>query len=120
MGKIVTRLAKTCGETGLEDFFENGAIALHIVDGDGKILRANKAELELLGYPAEEYIGRHVAEFHADLPVIEDILERLLSGETIRRYPARLRASDGYQVRRDHLQWPVRRWQLRQYPLFFR
>ena len=95
MGKIVTRLAETCGETGLEDFFENGAIALHIVDGDGKILRANKAELELLGYPAEEYIGRHVAEFHADLPVIEDILERLLSGETIRRYPARLRASDG-------------------------
>ncbi|WP_244577979.1 PAS domain S-box protein [Hoeflea halophila] len=57
--------------------------------------RANKAELELLGYPAQNYIGRHVSEFHADRPVIEDILDRLLRGETIRRYPARLRASDG-------------------------
>lgn len=89
------QLDNSYAEAFLEDFFENGAIALHIVDGGGKILRANKAELELLGYPAEDYIGRHVAEFHADLPVIEDILERLLSGETIRRYPARLRASDG-------------------------
>ena len=80
---------------GLADFFENGAIALHLVGGDGTIMRANKAELDLLGYPAEEYIGRHIAEFHADPPVINDILARLLRGETIRRYPARLRARDG-------------------------
>jgi hypothetical protein len=32
-----------------EEFFENGAIALHIV-GAGTILHANRAELELLGY----------------------------------------------------------------------
>ena len=50
----------------LEDFFENSAIGLHIVSGDGIILRANKAELDLLGYTAEEYVGRHIAEFHAD------------------------------------------------------
>ena len=44
----------------LEDFFENGAVGLHIVDGDGTILRANKAELALLGYSAEEYVGRRM------------------------------------------------------------
>jgi PAS domain S-box-containing protein len=78
-----------------QDFFENGAVALHVVGADGTILHANKAELELLGYPAEQYIGRHIAEFHSDHDVIEDILERLSRGEKIARYPARLRARDG-------------------------
>jgi PAS domain S-box-containing protein len=79
----------------LADFFENSAIGLHIVSGEGIILRANKAELDLLGYPADEYIGRHVAEFHADAPVIGDILKKLSCNEKLDRYPARLRAKDG-------------------------
>ena len=43
----------------------------------------------------EEYVGHHIAEFHVDQPVIEDILDRLLGGETIRQYPARLRCKSG-------------------------
>lgn len=78
-----------------EDLFENGAIGLHLVDGYGVILRANKAELELMGYTAEEYIGRKIADFHADPDVIADILTRLSAGERLHRYPARLRAKDG-------------------------
>lgn len=70
-------------------------MGLHIVSGEGIIIRANKAELDLLGYRPEEYIGRHVAEFHADAPVIGDILQRLSCGEPLQRYPARLRARDG-------------------------
>ncbi|MBM0104930.1 PAS domain S-box protein [Steroidobacter sp. S1-65] len=79
----------------LEDFFENSAIALHVVSGDGIIQRANQAELNLLGYSQHEYVGRHIAEFHADAPVIGDILHRLASGEQLERYAARLRAKDG-------------------------
>jgi PAS domain S-box-containing protein len=79
----------------LEDFFENSAIGLHIVGGDGIIRRANKAELALLGYTAEEYVGRHIVEFHVDAPVIGDILHRLSCGDKLDRYPARLRAKDG-------------------------
>jgi PAS domain S-box-containing protein len=79
----------------LEDFFENSAIGLHIVGGDGIIQRANKAELALLGYTAEEYVGRHIVEFHVDTPVIGDILHKLSCGEKLDRYPARLRAKDG-------------------------
>lgn len=79
----------------LEDFFDNSAVGLHIVSGEGIILRANKAEMDMLGYGPEEYIGRHVAEFHADAPVIGDILHRLSCGEPLDRYPARLRARDG-------------------------
>ena len=54
----------------LEDFFENGAVGLHIVSGQGIIQRANQAELDLLGLRSEEYVGRHIAEFHVDAPVI--------------------------------------------------
>jgi PAS domain S-box-containing protein len=79
----------------LEDFFENSAIGLHLVSAEGIILRANKAELDLLGYSKEEYVGRHIAEFHADAPVIGEILQRLSCGEKLERYPARLRAKDG-------------------------
>jgi PAS domain S-box-containing protein len=79
----------------LEDFFENSAVGLHVVSGEGIVLRANQAELDLLGYSAEEYVGRHIAEFHADAPVIGDILQKLSCGERLDRYPARLRAKDG-------------------------
>ena len=79
----------------LEDFFENGAIGLHIVSGEGIILRANQAELDLLGYKVEEYVGRHIAEFHVDAPVIGEILQKLSCGEQLDRHPARLRAKDG-------------------------
>ena len=83
------------GGADLEDFFENGAIGLHIVDRNGIILRANKAELAMMEYSAEEYIGRSIIDFHADGPVIQDILTRLTNAEKLDRYPARLRTKSG-------------------------
>ena len=82
-------------EQELADFFENAVVGLHWVGPDGTILRANRAELELLGYAAEEYVGHHIAEFHADRAAIADILRRLQAGEVLREYPARLRRRDG-------------------------
>jgi PAS domain S-box-containing protein len=79
----------------LEDFFGNSAVGLHIVSGEGIIRRANKAELTLLGYSAEEYIGRHIAEFHLDAPVIGEILHKLSRGDSLEAFPARLKAKDG-------------------------
>lgn len=82
-------------ERELADFLENSAEGLHRVGADGSILWANKAELNMLGYPWEEYVGRHIAEFHVDAPVIEDILTKLKAGQTLYDYPARLRCKDG-------------------------
>jgi len=79
----------------LEDFFENAVVPLHWVGSDGSILRANQAELDLLGYTRDEYVGRQIAEFHADAPVIADILTRLSSGEKLHKCEARLKAKDG-------------------------
>lgn len=82
-------------EEELADFLENGTECLHQVGPDGRILWANKAELDLLGYQADEYIGHHIAEFHVDADTIADILRRLLGGETLHDYPARLRGKNG-------------------------
>ncbi len=82
-------------ERELADFIENAPVGLHWVGADGAILWANQAELELLGYTREEYIGRHIAEFHADESVISDILAWLTKNETLQGYEARLRCKDG-------------------------
>ena len=82
-------------EQELADFFENATVGLHWVGPDGTILRANRAELDLLGYSREEYVGRPIADFHADEDVICDILKRLQAGEKLDEYPARLRCKDG-------------------------
>jgi PAS domain S-box-containing protein len=79
----------------LSDFFENAPVGLHCVDADGKILRANRAELELLGHSADEYVGRNVAEFHADPEKAQEILRRLAAGETLHGFEAKLRCKDG-------------------------
>ena len=82
-------------QSELTDFFDNASIGLHWVSADGTILRANQAELDMLGYTRDEYVGRNITEFHLNQEVIEHILERLRAGEIIRDYEARLRCKDG-------------------------
>lgn len=82
-------------ERDLSDFFENASVGLHWVGPDGIILRVNQAELELLGYTRDEYLGRHIGDFHVSQPVITDILERLGRGEILQEYPAQMRCKDG-------------------------
>jgi len=81
--------------TELRDFVENLSAPLHWVGPDGILIWANQAELDLLGYTRDEYIGRHIADFHVDRPAIEDLLTRLTRNERLHGYPARLRHKDG-------------------------
>jgi PAS domain S-box-containing protein len=82
-------------EQELKDFLENAVEGIHWVGPDGIIIWANTAELDLLGYSPPEYVGHHIAEFHADRSLIEDVLVRLAGHETLRDYEARLRCKDG-------------------------
>jgi PAS domain S-box-containing protein len=79
----------------LRDFLENATVGLHWVGPDGTILWANKAEIEMLGYAEEDYIGHNISEFHVDGNTICDILERLSQNEALHNYEARLRAKNG-------------------------
>ena len=83
------------GEGDLAAFIAGAAVPIHSVASDGTILWANDAELRLLGYSAEEYIGRNLADFHVDQPVLEQIIERLKAGEELHNFEARLRCKDG-------------------------
>ncbi|TAJ30972.1 MAG: PAS domain S-box protein [Nitrospirae bacterium] len=79
----------------LSDFIEHASVSMHWVGPDGIILWANQAELDLLGYTREEYIGRPIADFHVDQPVIQGILDRLSHAKAVQEYAARLRCKDG-------------------------
>ncbi|MBO9682582.1 MAG: PAS domain S-box protein [Flavisolibacter sp.] len=79
----------------LQDFVDNASIGLHWVDANGIIKWANKAELDMLGYTGEEYIGHHISEFHVHKEKISDILHRLSCNETLNQYESELRCKDG-------------------------
>jgi PAS domain S-box-containing protein len=83
------------GQQELTDFFEHAAVGLHWEGPDGMILRVNQAELDILGYTRDEYLGHRISEFCVDEGVAEDILQRLHRGETLDNYEARLRCKGG-------------------------
>jgi PAS domain S-box-containing protein len=82
-------------QSELADFFENSSMPLHSLAPDGTILRANQAELDMLGYAREEYVGKNIADFHVDRTAFEDILAKQSHGELPQNYEARLRCKDG-------------------------
>lgn len=82
-------------ERDLRDLFDNATIGIHWVGPDGTILRANRNELDLLGYSEEEFVGHNIAEFHADEDVISEILRALTAGESLTEQSARLVCKDG-------------------------
>ncbi len=75
--------------------FENHAAGRYWLGMDGTILWANEAELNLLGYRRDEYVGRHISDFHAGPAAVEDMLRRLRLSEALRDYPAMRRCKDG-------------------------
>ncbi len=79
----------------LEDFVEHTPVGIRWTGPDGTILRANQAELEMLGYRSEEYVGKDVAAFHVDPEVAADTLRRLRAGEPLRDVETLLRRRDG-------------------------
>ena len=78
-----------------QDSVENAPVGVHWVSPDGIILWANQAELNLLGYAREEYIGRNIAEFHTDQAVAASMIEKLARHETLDDFEAQLRCKDG-------------------------
>lgn len=79
-----------------EDLFENSLVGLHIVGADGIIKRANTADYSAIGLEnADSYIGKHIADFHAEQPVIEDMLDRLIHNRPLINYKANLTSVSG-------------------------
>jgi len=82
-------------EQELVDFFENATIGLNWIAADGTVLRANRAQLAMLGCAPADYVGHHVAEFHQDPKVAGEMLRRLTAGLEVHEMPSRMRAGKG-------------------------
>ncbi len=96
LGRLQVQKAKLVEKEGqLQDFAENAPIGLQWLGEDGRILWANKAELSLLGYSAEEYLGHNLSEFLVDSATCLDLLKRLQAGEVILDYEVHLRTRSG-------------------------
>jgi PAS domain S-box-containing protein len=78
----------------LQDCFENAPIGLQWIDRDGKILWANQSQLEMLGFSPDEYIGHHIAEFHRDRDLVNNILKQLSDRGNLHNCEAILKCKD--------------------------
>ena len=78
-----------------EQFLEHLAVPIRQIGADGTILWANQAELDMLGYGRDEYVGHHIREFHAERAVVEDMCTRMAAGEPLFDYEARFVAKNG-------------------------
>lgn len=82
-------------EEELREFLDHVTVGLRYVDPHGRILWANRAELDLVGCTEPEYIGRHMAEFLVEPATAADLLGRLARDERVDSYETRVRTRDG-------------------------
>ena len=82
-------------EHHLATFFEQAPIGLVWLSASGTILRANLAQLDLLGYAEADYVGQFFNKFCEDPAQGRELLERLANRETVRNFPMTRRCRDG-------------------------
>lgn len=83
---------------GIADLVENSVVGIHRLALDGTILWANQAQLDLLGYTGEEYMGHPISEFHDDPALMETRLSQLISGINQLNFEARLKHKTGSTI----------------------
>jgi PAS domain S-box-containing protein len=94
-GKLDTSVATERSTANPYAVFENAPIGIHVLDANGVITWANRTELKMLGYRAEEYVGHPIAEFHLDHDVIAEMLDELRRDQVLTGREVRLRHKDG-------------------------
>jgi len=82
-------------EDELRDFAEHAMVGLQWVDSGGTVIWANRAQLEMLGYQRDEYVGQPLVRFHADGSAGRDLVQRMTEEGELRDVEVRLRAGDG-------------------------
>jgi PAS domain S-box-containing protein len=82
-------------EYNLANFFNQAPIGLIWLSADGTILRANQAQLDMLGYAAQDYLGHSFTEYCGEPSQGRELLERLAAKETVRNLRMTRRCKDG-------------------------
>lgn len=82
-------------ERNLNYFFDNAPIGLQWLGKDGKILRANEAQLNLLGHEFDSYLGHSLNEFECEPGMADEMLQSLATQAIIHNFRTRLKHRDG-------------------------
>jgi PAS domain S-box-containing protein len=88
-------LTASHSEHHLSNFFAYSPVGLEWLSASGAILRVNRAQLDMLGYSAHEYVGRFFTEFCAEPARGLELLQRLAAKETVRNLRLVLRHKNG-------------------------
>jgi PAS domain S-box-containing protein len=97
-GDAARREAETAlrlNEHHLTNFFNQAPIGMEWLSAGGVILRANQAQLDLLGYSAAEYLKHLFTDFCAEPASGLELLQRLAARETVRNFRMIRRCKDG-------------------------
>src|SRR5260370_24758321 len=75
----------------LADFLGNAAEGLQQVGPDARIIWANPAQLRLLGYSADEYIGHQLADFYVERELFDEFWRTIMAHEVVYDFPPALK-----------------------------
>src|SRR5688500_10694746 len=79
----------------VEHWLGAAPVGVQHLDRDGRVVWANAAQLEMLGYAWDQYVGRSVVDFHADDAAGREVLAALRRGEPLRGRAEAMRHRDG-------------------------
>ncbi|MGC3988437.1 MAG: ATP-binding protein [Chthoniobacteraceae bacterium] len=85
-------------EAAFRELFDEAPVAYHEVDTQGCLTRVNHTELSLLGYTAEEMVGKPVWTFIQDRMSPEAIRAKLTGEMQLKTYERTFRRKDGTLV----------------------
>lgn len=89
-----TREALARSERELKHLFEDASVGLLVVSRCGKILRANRAFLNLVDTPAKNVIGRSLKRFHSDPALVDHWLGLLAQEQKFQNVSTQFRAAN--------------------------
>ncbi|MEO8354000.1 MAG: PAS domain S-box protein, partial [Chthoniobacteraceae bacterium] len=85
-------------EAEFRDLFDEAPVAYHELDHENRITRVNKTELAMLGYTAEEMVGRLVWDFIVEDPAEDTIAAELAHELKLEATQRTFRKKDGTTV----------------------
>ena len=85
-------------EAAYRDLFDEAPVAYHELDLDGRFTRVNHTELVMLGYSADEMVGRLVSDFILEKVSREAIASKVREEAPLVAYERTFRCKDGSLV----------------------
>jgi two-component system, cell cycle sensor histidine kinase and response regulator CckA len=86
-------------EERYRDLYDQAPVGYIELDSQGRIVRVNRREMEILGYPAEQMLGRHVWDFVVEKEAQEVIMAKLAGTlQPVKGFERTYRRKDGTTV----------------------